>query len=121
MGERQFVDGARMGASCIALYSVSASCVPIRAGLAPRPPLSASTLGLPPTGGGLIVAGSYVPKTTQQIEALLAQTEVLPVVVQVAVTTGAVRAVQRVSVMCVFRKPWIPVPTKWQPHVLSVT
>ncbi|MGB1253812.1 MAG: four-carbon acid sugar kinase family protein [Candidatus Promineifilaceae bacterium] len=67
------------------IYRTAASFVPVRAGLAPRPLLTAATLGLAATGGGLIVAGSYVPKTTQQIEALLAQTEIVSVVVQVAV------------------------------------
>jgi uncharacterized protein YgbK (DUF1537 family) len=34
--------------------------------------LTTQEFELPPTGGGLIVVGSYVPKTTSQLEALLA-------------------------------------------------
>lgn len=66
------------------LYRTAASFVQVRTGLAPRPLLTADELGIPKRGGGLIVAGSYVPKTTRQIEALLAQTEITPIVVEVA-------------------------------------
>lgn len=53
------------------LYRTAASFVAVRAGLRPRPLLAPAELSLPEAGGGLIVAGSYVPKTTGQIEALL--------------------------------------------------
>lgn len=54
------------------LYRTAASFVRVRAGLAERPLLLASELGLPNTGGGLIVAGSHVPTTTAQLAALRA-------------------------------------------------
>lgn len=57
------------------LYRTAASFVQIRAGLATRPLLTAADLALPQHGGGLFVAGSYVPKTTGQVNALLAVPE----------------------------------------------
>jgi uncharacterized protein YgbK (DUF1537 family) len=48
----------------------AASIVPALVGLEPRPLLSRETLRLPERGGGLIVAGSYVSKTTRQLEEL---------------------------------------------------
>jgi len=55
------------------LYRTAASFVRVRAGLEPRPLLTQADLGLPESGGGLIVVGSYVPKTTSQVNALLKQ------------------------------------------------
>lgn len=65
------------------LYRTAASFVQVRAGLAPPPLLTPADLDLPATGGGLIVVGSYVPKTTQQIEALRAGSAVRAAEVQV--------------------------------------
>ena len=73
------------------LYRTAASFVQVRAGLAPSPLLTAAQLGLPATGGGLIVAGSYVPKTTRQIERLLVDTDVYPLEVQVEALLDEVR------------------------------
>lgn len=53
------------------LYRTAASFVQARAGLVSRPLLTASDLNLPMSGGGLVIVGSYVPKTTRQVEALL--------------------------------------------------
>jgi uncharacterized protein YgbK (DUF1537 family) len=53
------------------LYRTAASFVQVRAGLAPRPPLAHEELGLPETGGGLVMVGSYVPTTSRQVVALL--------------------------------------------------
>jgi uncharacterized protein YgbK (DUF1537 family) len=53
------------------LYRTAASFVPVRAGIPPRPLLGAEEVAPPGPGGGLIVAGSYVPKTTAQLEGLL--------------------------------------------------
>jgi uncharacterized protein YgbK (DUF1537 family) len=52
------------------LYRTAASFVPLRAGIALRPLLRAEELELPADGGGLIVVGSYVQKTTRQLECL---------------------------------------------------
>jgi uncharacterized protein YgbK (DUF1537 family) len=54
------------------LYRTAASFVQVRAGITPRPLLSASEMELPSGGGGLVVIGSYVPKTTGQLGELLA-------------------------------------------------
>lgn len=65
------------------LYRTAASFVQIRAGLGTRPLLTASDMGLAEQGGGLFVVGSYVPKTTAQVEALLAQPDITPVEINV--------------------------------------
>lgn len=55
------------------LYRTAATFVQVRAGLAPKPPLTAEDLLLPNEGGGLVVVGSYVPKSTAQLSVLLAE------------------------------------------------
>jgi uncharacterized protein YgbK (DUF1537 family) len=59
------------------LYRTAASFVQVRAGLRPRPILTKTDLNLPETGGGLVVVGSYVPRTTGQVNGLLSQPELL--------------------------------------------
>jgi uncharacterized protein YgbK (DUF1537 family) len=54
------------------LYRTAASFVQVRAGIALQPLLTRDTLNLPSTGGGLVIVGSYVPKTTGQLNELLA-------------------------------------------------
>jgi len=54
------------------LYRSAASFVRVRAGISPRPLLSSSDLDMPTRGGGLTLVGSYVPKTTRQLQKLLA-------------------------------------------------
>ncbi len=54
------------------LHRTAASFVPVRAGISPKPVLTAGDLDLPRSGGALFVVGSYVPKTTAQVEHLLA-------------------------------------------------
>jgi uncharacterized protein YgbK (DUF1537 family) len=61
------------------LFRSAAEFVAARIGLAPRPLLTAKELHLPREGGGLIVAGSYVPKTTEQLARLLATGRVHPI------------------------------------------
>jgi uncharacterized protein YgbK (DUF1537 family) len=58
------------------LYRTAASFVRVRAGIPPRPLLTRRELNLPDSGGGLFVIGSYVPRTTSQIKALLEQTDI---------------------------------------------
>ncbi|MBI3959653.1 MAG: hypothetical protein HY328_12660 [Chloroflexi bacterium] len=65
------------------LYRTAASFVQVRAGLTARPLLTADDLELPATSGGLFVVGSYVPKTTTQLFALLAQLQIVPVEIDV--------------------------------------
>ena len=65
------------------LYRTAATFVQVRAGLAPRALLTAADLNLPTTGGGLIVVGSYVPKSTTQLNALLTQPDLVQVEVNV--------------------------------------
>ncbi len=65
------------------LYRTAASFVRVRAGIEPRALLTKSDLQLPQSGGGLVVVGSYVPKTTAQVEALLAQTNITGVEISV--------------------------------------
>ena len=57
------------------LYRTAASFVQVRAGISPRQLLIQKDLQMPSTGGGLIVVGSYVPRSTQQIKALLPATD----------------------------------------------
>lgn len=52
------------------LFRSAAALVSARLGISPIPPISAEQLGLDPTVGGLIIAGSYVPKTTAQLKSL---------------------------------------------------
>ncbi len=65
------------------LYRTAATFVQVRAGLAPRPLLTAAELNLPTRGGGLVVVGSYVPKSTTQLNALLAQSAITRIEVDV--------------------------------------
>lgn len=58
------------------LCRTAASFVRVRAGIAPRALLTREDLGLPQDGAGLVVAGSYVPRTSVQLEALFAQAKI---------------------------------------------
>ncbi len=65
------------------LYRTAASFVRVRAGIAPQGLLTRAGLGLPASGAGLVVAGSYVPRTSAQLEALFNQTAIQAVEVRV--------------------------------------
>ncbi|KAI5459740.1 hypothetical protein BGZ63DRAFT_359755 [Mariannaea sp. PMI_226] len=52
------------------LFRTGAAFVSARLGIQSIPPISARQLGLSGNVGGLVIAGSYVPKTTSQLEAL---------------------------------------------------
>ena len=73
------------------VYRTAASFVQVRAGLASRPTLGRADLRLPASGGGLFVVGSYVPRTTSQVAALLEQTHIDRVEVDVAALLDAGR------------------------------
>lgn len=67
------------------LYRTAASFVQIRLGLETRSVLTKADLNLTNSGeGGLIVVGSYVPKTTSQLHMLLEEGSVVAVEVDVA-------------------------------------
>lgn len=65
------------------VYRTAASFVRVRAGIEPRPLLTLDDLDLPAEGGGLFVVGSYVPKTTAQLSALLERANVSAVEISV--------------------------------------
>ena len=53
------------------LFRSAAAFVSARLGISPIPPITARKLQLSTATGGLIIAGSYVPKTTAQLKALI--------------------------------------------------
>ncbi|KAJ4375702.1 hypothetical protein N0V86_007235 [Didymella sp. IMI 355093] len=53
------------------LFRSAAAFVSARLGISPIPPITAQELKLSTATGGLIIAGSYVPKTTAQLRALI--------------------------------------------------
>jgi uncharacterized protein YgbK (DUF1537 family) len=63
------------------LYRTAASLVPVRCGMTPKPLLSRSEIRFNGRGG-LIVAGSYVQRTTSQLELLFRETDVKGVEVE---------------------------------------
>jgi uncharacterized protein YgbK (DUF1537 family) len=65
------------------IYRTAASFVQVRAGLSPRPILTQADLAMPSEGGGLVIVGSYVPKTTSQLNSLLNQTNIRGVEINV--------------------------------------
>ena len=66
------------------VYRTAASFVRVRGGLPPRPLLTAADLAAGENqGGGLIVAGSYIQKSSQQIEAVQALPGVISLEVSV--------------------------------------
>ena len=79
------------------LYRTAASFVQARAGIAPRPLLGPNDLSLPAEGGALFVVGSYVPKTTAQVERLLAETGIARVEIDVAALLDDAHARQAVA------------------------
>jgi len=67
------------------IYRTAASFVQARAGLSPQPLLDIQNLNIQSANAGLIVVGSYVPKTTQQLQILIAQGKVKAVEIDVNV------------------------------------
>ena len=66
------------------LFRTAASFVQVRAGIFPRPLLTPSDLQMPAVGGGLIVVGSFVPRSTGQVRSLLASTDIAQTEISVA-------------------------------------
>lgn len=69
---------------CRFLYRTAASFARVRAGIGPRSLLHKDELGELSPGGGLVVVGSYVPKTTAQVTALFALPGVVGIEVEAA-------------------------------------
>ncbi len=67
----------------IFLPRTAASYVRVRVGIAPRPLLSGDELTVENSQGGLFMVGSYVPKTTAQVQALLTETPIERIEVRV--------------------------------------
>ena len=65
------------------IYRTAASFVRIRAGIFPRPLLKRSELDLQKSGGALLIIGSHVPRTTKQMDVLLAQQNMARIEVRV--------------------------------------
>jgi uncharacterized protein YgbK (DUF1537 family) len=60
------------------LYRTAASFVAVRSGIKRRPLLTSSEMATQDGSGVLIVVGSYVPKTTAQLEHLLEHSDTIP-------------------------------------------
>ena len=74
------------------LFRTAASFVRVRAGLEARPLIAAWDIAGGGTGGGLVVVGSYVGKTTAQLESLLGVPGVAGIELEVGRLAGAVAA-----------------------------
>jgi uncharacterized protein YgbK (DUF1537 family) len=78
------------------LYRTAASFIPVRAGIPMRALLTPTELVSHQTGGGLVVVGSHVPRSTSQLEHLLARPGVTPVAIEVA---GLLDDTQRAAIV----------------------
>jgi uncharacterized protein YgbK (DUF1537 family) len=65
------------------LYRTAASFVRARAGLPGRPLLTQADLDLSDSGAGLFIVGSHVPRTTSQVNALLAHPGIVSIEINV--------------------------------------
>jgi uncharacterized protein YgbK (DUF1537 family) len=65
------------------LYRTAASFVQVRSGISPHALLEAPDLNLPDAGGGLMVVGSHVPRTSEQLDRLLSNTDIVQAEVRV--------------------------------------
>ncbi|KAL6631355.1 hypothetical protein ACP70R_028205 [Stipagrostis hirtigluma subsp. patula] len=75
------------------LCRTAASFVSARIGIKPKPPIFPADLGLKRAlTGGLIVVGSYVPKTTKQVDELLSQCGQSLRVIEVSVEMAAMKS-----------------------------
>lgn len=82
------------------LYRTAASFVQTRIGQTARALLTAQDLALPNSGGALIIVGSYVPRTTAQVSALLTLPDIESVEVDVTALleeNRQAREIQRVA------------------------
>jgi uncharacterized protein YgbK (DUF1537 family) len=79
------------------VYRTAASLVAARLGIEPRPALLSASPSTGSQGGGLIVAGSYVPKTTEQLARLRAAQAVEVVELSVADILDASRRASAIA------------------------
>lgn len=79
------------------LFRSAASFVRVRAGMEPHSLLKAEDLAAPARHGGLFVAGSYVPKTTAQIEALLKSPDLAVIELSVRRLLNAEKQLEEIS------------------------
>jgi uncharacterized protein YgbK (DUF1537 family) len=68
---------------CVFLPRAASSFVRVRAGVGPRPLLQCSDLTVHSSRGGLFIVGSHVPKTTEQLDMLMARTSIERAEIQV--------------------------------------
>ena len=73
------------------LFRTSASFVKVRSGVDERPLLRGSELAQPSAQGGLVAVGSYVDKTTRQLEQLLQLEDVAGIELGVEAVLGPER------------------------------
>ncbi|GAA0181286.1 four-carbon acid sugar kinase family protein [Clostridium sediminicola] len=66
------------------LYRTSSSFVKTRAGNTSRSLLSKEELNVNKKGGGLLIVGSYVPKTTEQVQTLIKETDIESIEIDVS-------------------------------------
>lgn len=67
------------------LLRSAAQIIAARLGLEPKPLLTAEDLGMNGESGGLAIVGSYVPKTTEQVSHLLAESDITRIELSVPV------------------------------------
>ncbi|KAF2033093.1 hypothetical protein EK21DRAFT_86530 [Setomelanomma holmii] len=67
------------------LFRSAAAFVSARLGISPIPPITARQLRMDSSVGGLIIAGSYVPKTTAQLKSLIATSKDKLITVELSV------------------------------------
>jgi uncharacterized protein YgbK (DUF1537 family) len=79
------------------IYRTAASFVRVRGGLSPQALLSTDVLSAASKHGGLIVAGSYIQKSTQQIEATLNLADVVGVEVDVQALLDETQAQTKIT------------------------
>ena len=65
------------------LYRTAASFVRVRAGIPERSLITCEELSMPDTGGSLMIVGSYVPNTSEQLKHLLTHPWVSPIEIRV--------------------------------------
>ncbi|XP_078159661.1 ketose-bisphosphate aldolase class-II family protein isoform X2 [Carex rostrata] len=77
------------------LCRTAASFVSARIGIIPKPPLQPKDLGIKRDScGGLIVVGSYVPKTTKQVEELLSQFSANLKIIEISVDNVSMKSLE---------------------------